>query len=381
MGDDFSLDLDNLLSEDQLKALEVSTESPVQKTQGTDSPENTEPENIVAENLGIDDLFGGSEGVGKEKDTIEHQEGTESISEPEEREDNISPDNLYSSFAQTLKEEGILSSLSDEDTSKIIDAESFLSVVKEQIKSMADEQTRRVQEALEDGVDASEIKVYEKSIANLNAVSEDAITDESERGVNLRRNLIYNDYLTKGLSQERAKALADRSIGSDNEIEDAKEALESMKEFYTSKYNEIRENAHKEAEKQRAQLKKDAENLRKSILDDPKAFGEVDVDANTRRKMYEMITKTDKDGMTEILRFNKEHHNDFMKGVAYCMVVTDGFKNLNKLTEKVERTATKRGIQNLENILSSTSRNPDGSLRLVRTSKDDGFSNEWSIDS
>ena len=78
------------------------------------------------------------------------------------------------------------------------------------------------------------VKQYENTINYLESIQEDAINDEGKDGENLRKQLIFQDFINRGFSEERANREVTKSFNSGNDIEDAKEALAGNKEFFKS---------------------------------------------------------------------------------------------------------------------------------------------------
>lgn len=95
-----------------------------------------------------------------------------------------------------------------------------------------DERYKRVDEALSAGVEPTQIQRYEQYIKALDNITEDNISAEDEAGENLRKNLIYQDCINKGFSQQKAMKMVERSIKAGTDIEDAKDALQDNKTFY-----------------------------------------------------------------------------------------------------------------------------------------------------
>ena len=187
------LSLDNILSEEQINNLfsdEAIQETPISEDKNKDkedkeTPENKETQEFEATEATPDELFGKPESVGSEEETKDKKDTTS------KRSDTSS--NFYSSIANALVEDGILQNLDKEELTKIQTAEDFAEVISNQIKSQFDERQKRVNEALELGVEPSEIQKYEKFISILNGVTEEKLTLENEEGENLRKNLIYQD--------------------------------------------------------------------------------------------------------------------------------------------------------------------------------------------
>lgn len=381
--EDFSLDLSNILDADELAALEGNQE---EKLQEETQPEQTELHNDIkdTEDLEISDLFG-SESVGDDKNIENNKERKgDTINS---KSDSTPPNNLYSSIAKAFKEDGIFSDLEEDDINSITSPDDFAELVEKQISAKLDEKQKRIDQALRDGVEPSQIQMYENSLANLDKITDNDITDESEDGVALRKLLIKTDFINRGISESRAEALVKRAFDNNTDIEDARDALKGNKEYYSSKYKELLDEANKIAKEETSKRKKDAETLKASILEGEKVFGDVSVDKKTRQRVYDVISKPlykDESGnyITEIQKYESEHKMEFMKNLGYLYVITDGFKSLGNLKNNIKKKVTSEGIKELEHTLNTTVKNIDGSLKFVSGVGDnDSYMNSgWSID-
>ena len=371
------LSLDNILSEEQINNLfsdEAIQETPTSEDKNKDkedkeTPENKETQEFEATEATPDELFGKPESVGSEEETKDKKDTTS------KRSDTSS--NFYSSIANALVEDGILQNLDKEELTKIQTAEDFAEVISNQIKSQFDERQKRVNEALELGVEPSEIQKYEKFISILNGVTEEKLTLENEEGENLRKNLIYQDCLNKGFSKEKALKMVDRSIKAGTDIEDPREALQDNKDFYNSQYNSMLEEARKADEEEKKKLKQQADALKTSILEEDKAFGEITLDKATRQRVYDSICKpvyTDPESgekFTAIQKYELEHRTEFLKNIGLLFVLTDGFKDINRLVNDKVKKETKKSLRNLEHTLSSRGNNlSGGNLSFANNSGD-----------
>lgn len=384
--EEIGLDLSNILSAEELAALNSTQEEPKQGT-APEQKQETQEEVISTENLEASDLFG-SESVGDNGGT-EDIHGQVTDTSTQEGEGTPPKNNLYSSIAEAFQVDGIFSDLTNEDISKIQTAEDFANAVEKQIQAKFDERQRRIDKALNNGIEPQQIQVFETSIANLNRITEDNLKDESDAGINLRKSLIVRDYLNRGYDEQKALALAQRSFDAKTDIEDAKFALQQNKDFYQQKYKELQDEAENSARTLEENRKKEIAALKKLVLEGDKAFGELTVDAKTRQRVYDVISKPiykdpDRDGefLTEIQKYEKENHNEFMKNLGYLYVITDGFKTLGNLTKTIEKKVTRKGIKELEHLVNTTVRNPDGSLRMVSGVSDNEsyLSGGWSLD-
>ena len=357
----------NLFSQEQESTEENEVETPKDK----EEKENKEATEVVD----VNSLFTeepesvGSGDNNKEKEDTSSKEGT-------------SP-NFYSSIAKTFAEDGVFQNLNDDALSKVNDAESFIDLMEQQIQSKLDEKQKRIDKALNAGIEPTQVQRYENNIKILDSITEEAITEEGEKGENLRKNIIYEDYIQKGFSKERAIKAVERSIAAGTDIEDAKESLQSCKDQVNKAYN----NALKEAEEEKAneekELKEQAEALKKSILSDSKPFGELELDKNTRQRVFDAISKpifTDPnkgERLTAIQKFEADNHNDFMKYVGLTYVLTDGFKSLDGLVKGKVKKEIGKGLRELEHTLNNTARNSDGTLKFtsgVSTDPESAFS-------
>ena len=358
------LSLDNMMTGEEAAAL-FDPESNKEETEETSSKnpdENKEENKETTEVVDVDTLFTDKpESVGSEDN--KEQEGTSSKEE-------TSP-NFYSSIAKTFAEDGVFQDLNDDALSKVNDAESFMDLMEKQIQSKLDEKQRRIDEALNAGIEPTQVQRFENNMKILNGITDEAISEEGEKGENLRKNIIYEDYIQRGFSKERAIKAIERSIAAGTDIEDAKEALQSCKDQVSKAYN----NAVKEAEAEKAneekELKEQAEALKKSILSDKKPFGDLELDKNTRQRVFDAISKpvfTDPntgERLTAIQKFAADNRNDFKKYVGLTYVLTDGFKSLDGLVKGKVKKEIGKGLKELEHTLNNTARNSDGTLKFT----------------
>ena len=193
------------------------------------------------------------------------------------------------------------------------------------------------------------------------------------------------DYKNRGFSEEKAMRWINQSFEAGTEIEDAKDALASSKKFYQEKYDEVIAEGKEIQRKQKEEIKKQSEALKKSILEDNKIFGEIDVDSKTRQKVYDVISKPkykDEDGnfLTELQKYQKENSTEFLKYFGLFYTMTDGFKDLGKLVKgKVTREVNK-SLKSLESKINSTSRNSSGQLNFVNNKDAESVYRDFRID-
>lgn len=382
------LSLDNILGAEEIENLFVEDD----ETQDTppangEPPKEEEPnkdKEETTEVVDVDNLFTETpESVGSGKENTEEKEDTTP------KGNGTSPKNFYSSIAKALKEEGIFPDLDDEGLSKVKDPEDFRDLIDQQIKASLDERQKRIDEALNVGVEPTEIRKYENAINFLGSIKEENISDEGDKGEKLRKDLIYQDFINRGYSKERAAREVQKSFNAGTDIDDAKEALESNIGFFKDKYDELINDAKSEAEQEERERKEQAEKLKSSILNDKEVFGDLSVDKSTRQKIYDNIAKpVYKDPetgeyFTAIQKYEMENRTDFLKNIGLLFTLTDGFKNLDGLVKGKVKKEVKKGLRELEHTLNNTARTSDGNLKFVSGVDEDPESfigKGWNLD-
>ena len=365
------LSLDNILGAEEIENLFIDDD-----TQETPSPENNKEEDSdnkdidkeeTTEVVNVENLFSPEEpeSVGSGKENTKEKEDTTP------KGSGTSPKNFYSSIAEALREEGIFPDLNDEGLSKIKEPEDFRDLIEQQIKAGLDERQKRVDEALNAGVEPTEIRKYENTISFLDSIKEENISDESDKGEKLRKDLIYQDFINRGYSKERASREVQKSFNAGTDIDDAKEALKSNMDFFKDKYNGLINDAKLEAEQEEKERKEQVEKLKSSILNDKDIFGDLSVDKPTRQKIYDNIAKPiykdpeTGEYYTAIQKYEMEHRTDFLKNIGLLFTLTDGFKSLDSLVKGKVRKEVKKGLRQLEAALNNTARTSDGNLKYV----------------
>ena len=380
-----ALSFDNILGEQEIETLftdpedndvqeeHKETEEEEVKTPDSDDKKQKEKDNTT-EDVDPENLFEDKapESVGSGKDN-EGKEGTA----PDNDADGTSPNNFYSSIANACAVDGIFPNLDDETIKKAVDAESFSNLIEAEINARFDEKQKRISQALENGVEPTDIKKYESTLNYINTITDAAIAEESEKGEQLRYNLIYQDFINKGMTPDKAKKFADRTVDAGTDVEDAKEALLSNKEFFSNAYNKMLQDAQQKADEEKAEREKNAKELEKSLMKDKQLFGDMEISNDIRKKAFDSVSKPvykdpeTGDYMTAIQKYESEHRAEFLKYTSLIFAMTNGFKDFDSFAKGKVKKEVKKGLRELEQTLNNTRRNNDGSLRMVTNQKDD----------
>jgi len=367
------LDIENLFIDSDSKEPEED-KAKSQDNKATESPkEDTKSTEDSFLNNNEDFNFEDSESVGSED---ESQESTNSASTSK---------NFFSSLANSLKQEGILPDLSDEDLKNIKESKDITKLFDSYIASKMDEKQKRIDDALNLGVDASDIKKYENAISYIDSITEDKISNEGQEGENLRKQLIYQDFMNRGYTKERAIKEVQKSFNAGTDIEDAKDALTSNRDYYKEGYEDLIEEAKQAKKKVQEDIEQRTEAFKKNVLESDKVFGDIVIDTATKKAALDAVLKPqykDSKGnmITAVQKYQQEHSDEFLKNIGIIYALTNGFTDLNKIVQSKVKTATKNAYRELENKINNSRRNSDGNLVFTSGVSDTESSFNWKLD-
>lgn len=272
--------------------------------------------------------------------------------------------NLYSSFAKALGEEGFLPSLDNYDD--VDNFEKLGDKIKEANKKALNDSLgfdldnitelsplqKEYLKALNDGIPPEVFAEAKRSEASIDSITDEAIEADEE----LRKNLIINGYVTKGVPEAKAAKLAQMHIDLAEDVEEAKSAVNDIREAV--KLRNEQEFAYQKQlqEDQRKQNKEYEESLKKHFFNTEKIGETFDIPRQLRDKMYDAITKPvakTEDGtlVNALTKLQMENPVDFQHKVAWLYAITDGFKKFDSF---VSQKAMSKATQQLESVLNST---------------------------
>ena len=336
----------------------------------------------------------------KEKDTPAEEEnpsekvGGEEKIETEENAvkpggDGSSPAKFYSSIASALRNDGIFPDFTDDDIDAVNTPEDFAELFEKAVNARLDERQRRIDSALGNGVAPDDIKMYEQTISYLDSITEEALESETDEGEALRKQLIFNDLINRGYSQERANREIEKSFKSGSDIDDAKDALKELGKFYKTGYENVRKQAAARAEEERKARQKSADDFKKLVIDGEITIGDSQLDKRTRQRIYDSVVKPvykDPDTgrlLTQVQKFQKENPMEFLKQLGMWFTLTDGGKDFSGLSKGQVRAEKNKSIKELERKINSSALGPDGSLRYMSGTQIDNeslLSDGWKVD-
>lgn len=370
--EDIFFDVDGILTgEEAEKMFDNKTEEPVETETEEQKEIAEEPEKEVQD----------PEKVGEEEDNETEEDAITST------DDGTSP-NPYSSIASALKNDGIFPDFEDEEIEKATTPEAFAELVNKAVDARFDEKQKRVLSCLEDGMQPDTIRMYEQTLQYLGSINPEVVASETEEGENLRRQLIYNDLINRGYTQEKAQREIEKSFKSGTDIDDAKDALDALNKFYRDGYEKAQADARKEADAYKANQKKQAEEFKKLVLDDKVKIGDTELDSRTCQRVYDAVSKPvykDPDTgrlLTAVQKFQKDKPLEFLKQLGLWYVLTEGGKNMDGFTKEQVRAEKNKAIKELSRKINTTSLSKDGSLQLMtggNSGKDPLLSDDWKV--
>lgn len=304
----------------------------LQETEDTqEETENTDEEITEQED---------AEEVGDE-DQIDDQ------SEEDDSDDESSP-NLYSSILNVLHEQGIIPSL--DSSEKVETSEDLINVFKKEIEIQA---ARKFEDYIEN-LDVDKVGQVKKQELLLESISEDTLKDDLE----LAKQIIYQDYINQGLSEDKAKRLLKKTIdlGEDIVLEDATESLNSLKEFTKRQLEVEKQAAQEEIKKQAEQQKKLELELKNKVYNSQDIVKGLKITKALQDRVYksmtEIVSKNPETGVLEnkLMQERSKDPISFDTRMYYIYELTNGFNDFSK----VAKDAQSKTVKDLERVIRRT---------------------------
>lgn len=364
--DNIELNLNGEIDQD---FLDVPTEDPEEEEKDptlegeAGNPEEPTQEEETEKEFSEDE---NPEEVAKEEDKDEEGESDPSDDDDSSNADDVSE--LYSSFASVLNEKGLLPSL-DLENNNIKTIDDLTEHLKLEIDTQAknyiiDKVGEDGYNALEKGVSLAEYQSYNTAIETLSNITDEVISQDIE----LAKNIIKQDYIAQGMSEDRANKILKKSIdlGEDIVLEDAKESLVSLKAQQSKKMEELQIQRTNERQNQIKQQEKIDNDLKNSIYNSKEIIEGFEPSKALKDKVYQSITKIvgqDPNGVAEnkLMRQRRENPIEFDTKLYYLYEATNGFKDFSSLIRK----SSSKALSNLEKEIRKTKFETSGKPSFV----------------
>ena len=316
----------------------------------TPDDDNIEEEND--DNIDVDDTTLENDDNHVEDDSSE--EVDEEDVDDEGSEGSESSSNLYSSLAAFVHEQGLLPSLNI-DLKEIKTADDFANVFNKELDTQAE---LRLNDYLAN-LDLNKIGVAKQEINDLNSISTDSLKDN----IDLAKRIIYDDYINQGLDEKKANRMLSRLIdlGEDAILEDAEESLESLKEFKNREIEKETQSYKQRLEADKIEQAKLDEQMKKTIYESKDLISGLKPNKSLQDKVYKSINDIvgkSPDGVFEnkFMKERRENPLEFEIRMYHFYELTNGFKDLNKISTNAKSSA----VKDLEKIARQTKLKDNG---------------------
>lgn len=339
---------------DFLANSEGPTEVPESSGQGLDLETVAEQETPAAETEKNDDA-----GLGLELEYIANLEEPEAAATSSEEKEEInddsrtpesdgSPSSPLTSLTSTLHEDGVLSSLSEEELAEIKTGTDLMEAIKKQIadNELSDltEDQKEYLDALRSGVPDANYRSSKSAVDQYSKIDESSL--EGDEASDFRKNLITNDFLSKGFSEAEAKKHAERSFDLGEDIEDAKASLGRLKATEKDRINQMSEQAKAQQKANEEANQKHLDNLKEKVGALKEVIPGVKFNTKTGDKVFDLMTKTagfdsNNNPMNAVIKEMVENP-DYLVKLNYLHLVTDGFNDWTKVSSGAKRNAVNK---------------------------------------
>lgn len=317
--------------------------------------------------------------------SVVDDENQEIVDDREPSEEGGNSPDFYNSIAASLNSDGVLQ-LSEEDLKSIKSAEDLSSAFKKHVESQLSEANKRVLEALDLGVPKEELSQVEKTLSWLAGVTDDIISAETDEANVIRQNLIYQDLLNSGVSEDKARKLVKHALDEGTDIEEALKALENNKKYYLGKRNEIVEKKKQEIEANKEADIKRQEKIKTLFLEKEEPVKGIKLTKTQRENLYNQATKVvgkNKNGkfVTALEKYAENNPEEYQYNLNVLYYLTNGFKDLTTVISKEVSAQTKSKLRDLEKALKTPS--GQSSLDNIKFGNDtdpDAIDDGFSID-
>lgn len=297
------------------------------------------------------------ESVAKKEEDKTNQEG-KAPEAKKEGTDSSSPtpndtEKLYSSLAAEFKAKGILSDL---DSDKVASMDDINKAIAKEVESRLSARNKTIEDAVKAGVPAEEASKQLESIGKLKAITDEYVSQDGNE--EFRMNVIAQDLINKGFNKDKALAMAQRSIDSGDDVEDALNALKEIIGSEEGKLNDLIES--KKTEESSALT-----NIKNYVDKEDEIIPGVKLTLVQKQELYDQIT-TDLGGKENaFVQAQKADPLGSRMKLEALFYLTKGLKDFS-IFGQAKETSISKGI---ESLLRGANFTGDG--KIITDSKDD----------
>lgn len=299
------------------------------------------------------------ESVAKKEEDKTNQDG-KAPEAKKEGTDSSSPtpndtEKLYSSLAAEFKAKGILSNL-DLDKDKIASMDDINNAITKEVESRLSARNKTIEDAVKAGVPAEEASRQLKSIGKLKAITDEYVSGEGNE--EFRMNVIAQDFINKGFAKDKALAMAQRSIDSGDDVEDA---ITALKEIVKSEEGKLNSLISSKKEEETSALN----NIKTYVDKEDEIIPGVKLTLAQKQELYDQITTDLGNKENAFVQAQKADPLGSRMKLEALFYLTKGLKDFSVFGNAKE-TSISKGI---ESLLRGANFTGDG--KIITDSKDD----------
>jgi len=298
-----------------------------------------------------DDLLDGGEAGttdGAESSTSGEDPVASGDEDPEAEEDTSPEATFYKGVVDILKKKDFFQ---QEDLGEVKTEEDLAKVLDKEIEARLSDKYKELNELAKTGAPVDKVVQISQGLEQLNQISEDTIAEHPE----MAQQLIIEEFLHKGFSQEDAVKYYSLIEQAGNATDEAMKALDARKGQFKAAIVKLKTDAKEAAEAEALAKQEELKALEKAF-EAEKILGRQ-VGPATREKLKKMVmtpvayTKTGQP-INELMKYKMDNPVDFEQKLSYLFLVTNGFSDLKAFDRSAE-TRVSRSLKAAVNVLST----------------------------
>jgi predicted nucleic acid-binding OB-fold protein len=265
---------------------------------------------------------------------------------------------LYSNLAAEFKAKGVLPEL---DIEKIKSLKDIEDAIQNQINNGLTERQKFIEDAQRSGAPVSEVSEKAETIDKLKRVTPEFLNDE--RNLQFRMTAIVQDFMQKGYSEERATSMAQRSVDSGTDIEDAQFALNDLIKAEEAALKGLIDGA-------KNQEQDSLNNIKRYISDTPEVIPGISLTNSQKDELYnQMTTSVSDDRDNAFMAAQKVDPVGSRIKLEALFYLTKGLTDFSVFGAKQETKIT----NDLENLIRGAKFTGSGSVDTNSVDKNSNF--------
>lgn len=303
-------------------------------------------------------------------DSDDNDESEDNDSDKTE-ETKANSDSPYSDFLKYMQN-GTMPEITDEQIANCQSPEDLSEIMQSVVEKRLDDETKAARDSKNAGIDYTELNVAKDNINYLNSLTDDIIAAEGDDADNMRRNLLMYYFNIKGYTKELAEEEVKDIFEDGKDVDKLKRYLPEMIKFNEGKIKDFNKKVEESLENKKKQQEEELSKFKKEILEEKTAFGDLDINESTKKKIFEYATKpTHKDPnnpkqfYTELDWQIMQNPFEWKKLMALVGVITDGGKNLNNIAKMMANKEVKKEYKKIANGLKNGNFGGNGNMKLT----------------